>query len=604
MKRFFFSLIALSAAAIGCTQSALLETPDLDGTAVSFSPYTGRTPESKATSIDTPTLLNADNGFNVYAFLNKLEYVAINGVMTPQITTEPYLQDANVTLNSQGNWTYSPMIYWPESGSSSTLSFVAYSANAAGHFIDADGNNTDSGNNPIKANSTGFTFMVPTDIDDQVDLLATAYQDNLKIGDSSNGKITLQFHHLLSRVGFKVQTTTNTTEIVTISTLKLKGSMYQAGKLVFNAVKDDGVPALNESHKEYVEYDYEPGDAQITNAFSDAQPVIEGKYLMIMPHIIYPGDDHIIEVTYQIGNSKEKTAEVELPSDFEFVAGKAYEFILHVSTSKISFSVVEQGWNESGNSTTHPIEPQPQNAVDIYSPQNITTTTADVSITVNRDNLYDVGVAFKIVNGESWSYVSALDEGDKPEKGETYTVSLDLESNITYEYCAYTKATSESAPVLHPDSNYPTFTTKVALSLLTNLTEKTAFTITPTATCDDISADDIEEYGFCWIEGEKTPSIIVDGLINNIPIIIDENTPEGEDPETIVNVTLDSNTKRFSGVITGLKPYTQYTVCAYVKKSNGDVSYSAGQLVRTMYSVSDDDYSGASVDNSSSVNLN
>ena len=59
MKRFFFSLIALSAAAIGCTQSALLETPDQFGTEITFSPYTGRTPVTKATSVENEADLAA-----------------------------------------------------------------------------------------------------------------------------------------------------------------------------------------------------------------------------------------------------------------------------------------------------------------------------------------------------------------------------------------------------------------------------------------------------------------------------------------------------------------------------------------------------------------
>ena len=71
MKRFFFSLIALAAVAASCTQSALVETPDLFGTEVSFSPYTGRTPVTKATQIADADALNADGGFNILCYLNK-----------------------------------------------------------------------------------------------------------------------------------------------------------------------------------------------------------------------------------------------------------------------------------------------------------------------------------------------------------------------------------------------------------------------------------------------------------------------------------------------------------------------------------------------------
>ena len=71
MKRFFFSLIALSAAVVGCTQSALLESPEIFNQEVSFSPYTGRTPVTKATDIVGKTGLASAGGFQVYCFLDK-----------------------------------------------------------------------------------------------------------------------------------------------------------------------------------------------------------------------------------------------------------------------------------------------------------------------------------------------------------------------------------------------------------------------------------------------------------------------------------------------------------------------------------------------------
>ena len=71
MKRFFFSLIALAAVAASCTQSALVETPDLNGTEITFNPYTGRTPVTRATDIVKATGLANAGGFQVIGFIKQ-----------------------------------------------------------------------------------------------------------------------------------------------------------------------------------------------------------------------------------------------------------------------------------------------------------------------------------------------------------------------------------------------------------------------------------------------------------------------------------------------------------------------------------------------------
>ena len=106
MKRFFFSLIALTAAAVGCTQSALLETPDQFGTEITFSPYTGRTPETKAQSI-----VGAGGDENVYG-LSEAGGFNVLGFMTKDNTESLYM-DKYVDLNTSGVWDYPGIVYWP-----------------------------------------------------------------------------------------------------------------------------------------------------------------------------------------------------------------------------------------------------------------------------------------------------------------------------------------------------------------------------------------------------------------------------------------------------------------------------------------------------------
>ncbi|MBR5141512.1 MAG: hypothetical protein IKW55_03435, partial [Bacteroidales bacterium] len=134
MKRFFFSLIALSAAAVGYTQSALLETPENFNQEVSFSPYTGRTPVTKASTIAQPDAegimseeaitLADDGGFNVFGFLTNEDG---NTTILDAMNNEHVFMGAN-------GWTYDGLVYWPDKASKSTMSFVAYSNNAVDYI--------------------------------------------------------------------------------------------------------------------------------------------------------------------------------------------------------------------------------------------------------------------------------------------------------------------------------------------------------------------------------------------------------------------------------------------------------------------------------------
>ena len=178
MKRFFFSLIALTAAVVGCTQSALLESPEIFNQEVSFSPYTGRTPVTKASSIAQPddqgklptgaVTLAASGGFYVYSYLNQ-----------ESASKSIYINNEHVTNPDGNGWVYDHLVYWP-SASTSSLDFVAYSANAWGADYAPDTANTNPKNDNIAwvtdKEGEEFIFTVPDAMESQIDLLATSYQ--------------------------------------------------------------------------------------------------------------------------------------------------------------------------------------------------------------------------------------------------------------------------------------------------------------------------------------------------------------------------------------------------------------------------------------------
>ena len=315
MKRFFFSLIALAAAAASCTQSALVETPDLFGTEITFNPYTGRTPVTKATEVADANALNEDGGFNILCYLNKENEeprVYLDARVTKAGTAELEVADNDMIetiyssstsrpdlsgsydgstipegwtddkqsgsiwravsekdasgnewsqwkiseIVSGGYWDYPGTVSWPDSQSSSTLSFVAYSNNVYGPDNTIDADDEVDKDDLIKwttgtNNEDLIQFSVPETISKQVDFLATSFQENLSLNNTPSGMVNLHFKHLLSRVGFKLQANQNNSVQITISDVTLSGTMPTSGTL---DITSTSAPVLKPGGSEAASY--------------------------------------------------------------------------------------------------------------------------------------------------------------------------------------------------------------------------------------------------------------------------------------------------------------------------------------------------------------
>ena len=72
MKKALFFIVALASVAIGCTKSEVIKAPGR-GREIKFDNYVGKTPVTKAESVDLDYLKQAiedEGGVQVYAFLH------------------------------------------------------------------------------------------------------------------------------------------------------------------------------------------------------------------------------------------------------------------------------------------------------------------------------------------------------------------------------------------------------------------------------------------------------------------------------------------------------------------------------------------------------
>ena len=390
MKRFFFTVIALAAVAVSCTKSGLLESPHTYESPISFEPYTGKAPVTKATIETSETI---KSGFRVLGF--------VEGTENAITSTSPYLHKfvrfgdhdgdkGTAQTPTPDTWFYSGAMYWPEG---KELTFVAYGLNVNGTPAEAKGTNdaylegdaagvTGQGVKFAQAANdyTSYTYTVGATAADHKDLVISPALRNCKSSDPSgdgpaattNGDkvVNIRLYHVLSRIGFKLavdndyvvkdgESTTPgySNRAITINNVSLTGNFISTGEFNLTSAVSisgetitygevQGTPATttyslfsgNQS------FTYTPNGAETSahNITHDG----ENRYMMIIPGD--PGNDAKVIVSYQIAGGA--PTEVSLPlkdasgNTIEFEAGKAYEFVFTVSNVAVGFNVDVLPW--------------------------------------------------------------------------------------------------------------------------------------------------------------------------------------------------------------------------------------------------------------------
>lgn len=366
-------MIVLGAVAVGCTKSGLVESPQKYQEPISFDVYTGKAPTTKASIVTTNSLAaqnsESNAAFHVNAFIPG-SYSATYMSKDVWCSSETLTQDSQ-NAGYYTSWTYNGTTYWPDSGS---LEFVAYGLNVKNYLA-------------WNGSHTQFTYTVPTKTSEQEDLIV-AVPVTQSVTANSVKNVPINFKHLLSRVGFTLQTDTEGV-LVTIKSIKLNGAFYGSGVVDLmatgvtadaNGVKLPKIEGVEANIPSYSLFDTSYGASDETGPFECFQKTSPGesgtpiyankkltpsttedvddvyvdsgadendRYMMIIPCTPETTDGPAtIEVTYELEGAKEKTAAASLGDDFEFEAGKAYEFVISMTTASIEFIPTVAPWDE------------------------------------------------------------------------------------------------------------------------------------------------------------------------------------------------------------------------------------------------------------------
>lgn len=370
MKRLYLSAIILAIVATGCTKSSIVESSTPYQDTIEFDSYAGRIPVTKASNTTIDVL--KQDGFQAIAY-NSGDYIAT------------YL---NETVTHNGTtWTYGDKkIYWPEG---SNLDFVAYGRNAQDCISEFS--------------EASFIYTVPDNIIEQKDLVVAAPWLNHNNKTEHGSTVKFDFKHVLSKIGFNVQTNNDygaNKVDVTIKNVRLMATLFNKGTvhLLASTPKVVADPTsyvtsyslFNHNYPNKIEAEYDNGQlsgfvchnsTEVTPIYpnikfnpvdyeeveapaSANQSDIDNRFMMILPaenigsvidvdDIDNDGnrDENIspyIEVVYQLTGGKEQVVRAFL-ADYgitSFEAGKWYEFTFYVTTTAIKFDVkITNGWD-------------------------------------------------------------------------------------------------------------------------------------------------------------------------------------------------------------------------------------------------------------------
>lgn len=196
-KLFFFALTGVAAILAGCTKTETVEIPD--SRAINFSgAYIGN-------AVETRGQQNPENITDA-SITEFIVYGGYNGTMTDVFNGE------SVTGTSGGSWTYTKTEYWVNG---KTYDFAAYAPAAVSSVASVAADNAN------KALSfTDFTSNASS----QNDLLY-AYDNVPTVNPSTQGAVTFNFNHALSKIRF---TLTNAIDgKLTIENFKVYGMNSQ-----------------------------------------------------------------------------------------------------------------------------------------------------------------------------------------------------------------------------------------------------------------------------------------------------------------------------------------------------------------------------------------
>lgn len=339
-KKFFMGIAAMAALTlVSCSSDDLNSLSDNSSKneAISFDGYLGRSAVavngSRGSVLDKTQLHKSVDGFGVFGNYSPTEGGEPSNLFNNQKVTGDAAAD---------KWKYDPVKYWPSQG---YIDFWAYAPYDAG----------------TKFTSTSIVdFTVKDKAADQKDLLWA------NATNKTNGTVTFNFAHALSRLGYSVKLKDASYESVatiTLNKITLAGSTTEPTQNAFYikgtidlSTGNWSTASSNDAKQNFEWFDNKTsGDKTLSNNEVIKNP--DNEYLFVIPQDFSTGNANadqlyvIVEYTVSYNGGVKATVPYKVSQQLtnNFEKGKAYTINLTIGLTPIEFNAAVTDWVDVKN---------------------------------------------------------------------------------------------------------------------------------------------------------------------------------------------------------------------------------------------------------------
>lgn len=340
-KKFFMGIAAMAALTlVSCSSDDLNSLSDNSSKneAISFDGYLGRSAVavngSRGSVLDKTQLHKSVDGFGVFGNYSPTEGGEPSNLFNNQKVTGDAAAD--------NKWKYDPVKYWPSQG---YIDFWAYAPYDAG----------------TKFTSTSIVdFTVKDKAADQKDLLWA------NATNKTNGTVTFNFAHALSRLGYSVKLKDASYESVatiTLNKITLAGSTTEPTQNAFYikgtidlSTGNWSTASSNDAKQNFEWFDNKTsGDETLSNNEVIKNP--DNEYLFVIPQDFSTGNANadqlyvIVEYTVSYNGGVKATVPYKVSQQLtnNFEKGKAYTINLTIGLTPIEFNAAVTDWVDAKN---------------------------------------------------------------------------------------------------------------------------------------------------------------------------------------------------------------------------------------------------------------
>lgn len=314
--------------AVSCGKSGPEAPETSEGIPMSFGPAAV---SRSANLLDTDNINTSGNQLTVYDLYTTSEQSVL------------YMDATPVTCDGNGNWTYSPLKYWTETGEHA---FTAYLSHQGG--ITLDGTTSTTGYPTVTYSQTDDALRISQwkiTSTNQFDFLYAWHSRHMETVANPYAPVEFSLNHLLCAVQFNVVNLYDVTTVLNVSNFTISGlsNTQQAtlslsdGNVSYECEQDEeGTGVIKVERPSSVNYN------QAYNVFSGFGTVGDEGYLLMWPH--EAGDIfNNLQVSFEQDGSSRSISLASAGTN-HWSAGQKYVYSLYVKDDRINIQAEVRPW--------------------------------------------------------------------------------------------------------------------------------------------------------------------------------------------------------------------------------------------------------------------